>query len=179
MNQTDYAEATLLSAVHPHLSKHTNVFSILISVLVALAGIAAIVWALDLDKSSSTLSMTLLTLGTILLLVALYRMFWRSRETVYLPTGSCITEGSYYLDTCDLNGLSSMLEQGDFNASKGIAFKVSGNARMDYMLSKDHQFVAVQLFRFVPYTYEPASQVYYYTGNEAALFARHLNDKSF
>ena len=32
---------------------------------------------------------------------------------------------------------------------------------MDYMISQDKKFVAAQLFRFIPYTYEPASSVFY------------------
>ena len=31
---------------------------------------------------------------------------------------------------------------------------------MDYLMSRDGQFVAVQLFQFVPYTYEPVSEKY-------------------
>ena len=41
---------------------------------------------------------------------------------------------------------------------------------MDYMISQDKKFVAAQLFRFIPYTYEPASSVFYFTGDDASAF---------
>lgn len=179
MNSIMYAEATLLSATHPQIAKHTSALSVFFSSFLALGGLVAIYFSLELDRSSSTLCMILLTLGTILLLVALYRIFWRCRETVYIPTGSVIDEGSCFLDICDLQHLSDILEQGRFETSGSLTFKHSGNVRMDYMLSKDRKFAAAQLFKFIPYTYEPVSQVYYFTDGAARQFANHLSDKSF
>ena len=178
MNQTITADASLLSATHPQISKHTNLFSVILSSLVGVAGIASLLVALDMDKSSSV-SMGLMTLGTILLLVALYRIFWRSKERVYLPTGSTVTEGSCYLDICDLQAMNDALEHGGFDVSYHVGTKISGNARMDYMVSKDKKFAAAQLFRFIPYTYEPASRIYYFADEEAAAFVHRLNEKSF
>ena len=45
---------------------------------------------------------------------------------------------------------------------------------MDYLISHDKRFAAVQLFRFIPYTYEAASSVYYLTGQDALDFTRCL-----
>ena len=56
---------------------------------------------------------------------------------------------------------------------------MSGNARLDYMVSKDGKFAAAQLYRFIPYTYEPFSRVYYYTEADSASFARRLNTGIF
>jgi len=42
------------------------------------------------------------------------------------------------------------------------------------MVSKDGKFAAVQLFRFVPYTYEPISDIYYYTDADAKAFQNYL-----
>ena len=67
-----------------------------------------------------------------------------------------------------------MLEDSDFRLNRGAVTRLSGNVRLDYILSKDHKFAAVQLFQFVPYVYEPVTQIYYYTNEVAADFARHL-----
>ena len=114
----------------------------------------------------------------LLILVSLYRFFWKSNEVVYLPTGSVVSEGTRYIDSCDLDTMARLIEDKDFNLSERLSFKHSGNGRVDYLVSKDRQFAAVQLFRFVPYMYEPATQVYYYTGDDAAAFARYLCTKS-
>lgn len=178
MNQTNNVEAILSSAKHPHISKHTSVFSILVSLFVALLGIVAILLSVFMENASDALSMSSLTVGIILILVALYRIFWKSTEVVYIPTGSVVKEGSCYMDSCDLVELTHLIENKGFGLSTRMTFKQSGNGRLDYLISKDGQFAAVQLFHFIPYMYEPTSQVYYYTGDDAVAFARFLNIKS-
>jgi len=177
MTKSFNVEATLLSAVHPHISKHTNVLSILLSLVVVLAGIVSIVLSFNVGKSSSTWSMALLTLGIILILVALYRAFWKSTEIVYIPTGSTINEGSYFVDSADLTALRNVMTDKSFGQSD-ISFKQGGNGRIDYMASKDGKFMAVQLFQFVPYTYEPASEIYYYVDADAQAFRHFLETRA-
>lgn len=63
MNKNSYVEATLLTATHPHISKHTNLSSILISCVLIVCGIASVWVSLDVEEVSSTYSMLLLTLG--------------------------------------------------------------------------------------------------------------------
>ena len=55
-----------------------------------------------------------------------------------------------------------------------ITFKQNGNGRVDYVVSKDCQFMGVQLFHFVPYAYEPFSEIYYYTDADAKAFQNYL-----
>ena len=119
-----------------------------------------------------------MTLGTIFILIALYRLFWKSMEMIYLPTGSKVSEGSCYIDSCDLPEMARLVENKNFSLSSKFSFKQSGSGRLDYLISEDRQFAAVQLFHFVPYAYEPASQIYYYTGDDAAAFVRYLNAKN-
>lgn len=179
MNQINAADVNLLSAFHPHISKHTSVFSIVISAFIALVGVGVILIALGLNSSASTLCMSLLTIGTILLLIAVYRFFWKSKEMIYLPSGSVVSKGVCYLDIADLQTMKEVLDQGGFESVKNVHIKMSGNARMDYMVSKDGKFAAAQLYRFVPYNYEPFSCVYYYTEADAAMFTRRLNTGNF
>lgn len=174
MNKNTHVEATLLSSAHPYISKHTNLPSIVFSLLLIMAGVALIFFALDLDCASSTVSMLLLTAGTVCLLVALYRLFWRAKEKVYTQTGSAIVEGSSYWDSCDYQPLVDILEHSNFKQGRNLTVKLSGNIRLDYIVSKDRKFAAVQLFRFVPYVYEPVTQVYYYVEDDAVGFARYL-----
>ena len=166
-------ETNLFSTEHPHISKYTSVSSILLSLGIALIGILCVVLSLYIDQSSSTLCMTLLTLGTILILVAFYRAFWRSTELVYLPTKSPIVEGSIFVDSADLEVLNKILKNRNFEDTK-ITFKQNGNGRVDYVVSKDCQFMGVQLFHFVPYAYEPFSEIYYYTDADALAFKNYL-----
>ena len=108
MKQTTYAVDTLFTAPHPHLYKHVSVFKILLSSLIALGGVAALVFSSVWGKSNDTLSMISLTVGIILLVVAFYRFFWQSYEIVYRPTGSVISSGSLYMDSVELQHIRHM-----------------------------------------------------------------------
>jgi len=173
MNQNINVEASLLSALQPYLSKKTNTSSVLLSVLMILSGCVSIYWGLDLSVSSDIISMGLLTLGTILLLISLYHLFWNSKEWVYLSTGSKIIFGSCYADTNEMKNIRDVLEKKK-NELGFFPDKASGNIRLDYLLTKDRRFIAVQLFMFVPYTYEPVSEVYQYQEDEARTIIRYL-----
>ena len=178
MNHSIILEATLRSSEHPNISKHTSFFSVLVSLFIALLGVTSIVVSVSMDDTATVLCMTLLTLGTVLILVALYSIFWKCVEVIYIPTGSKVTEGSCFIDSSDLSELTRLLESKNFSLAIKLKFKHNGNGRMDYLISKDCQFAAVQLFHFVPYTYEPASHIYYYTGDDAAAFVRYLGAKN-
>lgn len=175
MKQFSHVENTLFSAAHPFLYKQISTSQLLKSSLVALVGAVVIVGALLLDNSQSALCMTLLIIGFIFLLYSFYRFFSRSYETVYKPTGSVVRMGSLYMDTVELQIFQQMLKKNDFLGSSRFSFKEGGNGRLDYLVSKDGRFVALQLFQFVPYAYEAVSEKYYYTDDIAVTVAHRLN----
>ncbi len=168
---------TLFSATHPYLQKHTSIYKILVSSLIALAGVGAVIGAIQSDESDSTLCMALLTLGVLLLLFAIYCFSWKSSETVYQPTGSLVKKGTLYMDTVELQRIQDMMKKNDFSASFCSSFKGSGNGRMDYMISQDGRLFAIQLLCFVPYTYEPITDRCYYTDDDAIALSRCLGLK--
>lgn len=175
--QNNRVPDTLFSASYPHLHKHTSVYQILLTSIIALGGIIAIVFALQSDESDSTLCMSMLTLGVLLLLFSIYRFSWKCTETVYQPTGSVVQRGTLYMDTVELQRVQDMIEKNDFSDSFHSSFKGSGNGRMDYMISQDGRFCAIQLLCFVPYTYEPVTDRCYYADDEAISIARCLGIK--
>ena len=94
-------------------------------------------------------------------------------------TGSVVKEGTCFFDVCDLQALTDALEKKGFETRNDVKVKTNGNVRMDYMISQDKKFVAAQLFRFIPYTYEPASSVFYFTGDDASAFVHCLETSEF
>ena len=172
MKEITPVEETLFSSTHVHLDKHISVKKILVSSLFALAGIIAIVLMLAMDASDSNLSMVLLTVGVILLLYSFYRFFAKSHEIIYKPTGSEVRSGTLYMDATELQHLQQMVKKNDFSSSSRVVFKEGGNGRLDYLISKDNRFVALQLFHFIPYTYESVSDKLYYTDDDAVAVAR-------
>ena len=177
MSNTVSTEATLFSTTHPDVVKRTSVSSIIISAILCVIGAGAFATSLKMGDSSSTMSMVLMAGGTILFLWAVFRFFWRGKEWVYAPTGSVAKEGTCFFDVCDLQALTDALEK-KFEPDD-VKVKTNGNVRMDYMISQDKKFVAAQLFRFIPYTYEPASSVFYFTGDDASAFVHCLETSEF
>ena len=175
MKQTNSVEDTLFSASHPHLYKQISVYQLLLSSAVALSGVASIILSTVLGEDGDSLSMMLLTLGVVLLLIAVYRFFWHSYETVYRPTGSAIRSGSLYMDSAELQRIRQLMEKNDFSTPSYVTYKEGGNGRLDYLMSKDGRFVAVQLLHFVPYSYEPVSDRCYYTDDAAIALSRCMN----
>ena len=171
---TQTIDATLFASTHPDIAKRTSISGLIFSVVMLMVGILLFASLFEMNDKSSTVSMTLMVVGTALILFGVFRLFWRSKEIVYLPTGSVAKERSVYFDLKHLGKLSDMIEHKMLNGESEIKSDASGNVRMDIMLSQDNKFAAVQLFQFVPYTYTPVTAVCYFTGGDAAAVSAFL-----
>lgn len=140
-----------------------------------LIGILAFAMTFQLEERSSTLSMALMVFGTGLFLVGIFRMFWKSKEVVYLPTGSIAKEHSIFYDIKHLDKLTHLINSDSFS-NKEIKSTAGGNVRLDVILSDDKKFAAIQLFQFIPYTYQPVTSVRYYTEDEAAAVISFISE---
>ena len=165
---TQAIDATIFASSHPDIAKRTSVSGLIFSCIMLLAGVIAFVSTFEMEDRSSTISMGLMVLGTALFLIGVFRLFWKSKEIVYLPTGSVAKEQSIFFDLKHLDELT------DFSMQSTAKGGTSGNLRLDVMLSEDRKFAAVQLFQFVPYTYNPVTSVRYFTNGEAASIAAFL-----
>ena len=166
---TQAIDATIFASTHPDIAKRTSVSGLIFSVAMLLLGVLVFASTFEITDRSSTLSMLLMVLGT-----AFFRLFWKSKEVVYIPTGSVTKERSVFFDLKHMGKLKEMIEKGQLSTEDGVKSEGSGNVRLDVILSQDNKFAAVQLFQFVPYTYTPVTSVHYYTGNDAATISAFL-----
>lgn len=171
---TQVIDATIFASTHPDIVKRTSVSGLIFSAVMLLLGILIFASTFEITDRSSTLSMLLMVLGTGFFLLGIFRLFWRSKEVVYTPTGSVTKERSVFFDLKHMGKLKEMIETGHLSVEDGIKSEGSGNVRMDVILSQDNKFAAVQLFQFVPYTYTPVTSVHYYTGNDATIVSAFL-----
>lgn len=176
MNNSQAIESTIFVSSHPDVIKRTSISGLILSVIMLIAGLSVFVSAFQLDERSSTLSMFLMVLGTAFLLFGVFRLFWKSREMVYAPTGSVTREASLFFDSKHEGKLTSLLESSEFVLGSDIKSTTSGNLRLDALLSQDSNFAAVQLFQFVPYTYNPVTKVFYFTGEKARALSTYLHE---
>ena len=103
-----------------------------------------------------------------------------STKAVYMPTGSPIkamvleyssTEGERVerLLSMPLDKMAAAIGQ----TGKPVT-GVNGNFRLEVCLSDDHQFCALQLFRFADFSYRPLFEPRFYEGKEAGYLAKLL-----
>lgn len=164
-------DVSVMTSIHPDVAKRVSLVALLYSCAMLLAGIFLFVLDFELHTHSTSVSMLLMVAGTALVLFGVYSLFWRSREMVYLPTGSVTKEYSLFFDLKHLNALTEALNNNRLGGDIDIRSSASGNVRLDVMLSRDGKFAAVQLFQFVPYVYTPITEVRYYVGSEAGTVA--------
>ena len=169
---TQTIDATLFASSHPDIVKRTSVSGLIFSVAMLLVGVFIFASIFEMSDKSSTLSMALMVLGTAFVQIGVFRLVWKSKVGVYLPTGSVTKERSVFFDLKYLGKLTDMIENEQLNGETEI--KSSGNVRMDVMISQDNKFAAVQLYQFVPYTYTPVTSVRYYTGSDAVAVSTFL-----
>ena len=171
---TQTIDATIFASSHPDIAKRTSISGIVFSCIMLLKGILSFASTFELEDKSSTISMALMVFGTGLFLVGIFRIFWKSKEVVYVPTGSVAKEQSVFFDLKHMDKLKELVNFGNLSMDSGIKSETSGNLRMDIILSEDNKFAAVQLFQFIPYTYQPITTVHYFTNGEAATIAAFL-----
>ena len=171
---TKTIDATIFASSHPDIVKRTSVSSLTYSIAMLLVGLGSFASTFQLEDRSSTLSMALMVVGTVLFLIGTFRLFWKSKQTVYLPTNSVAKEFSVFFDLKYLDKLSGIITSGNFSSNSELHCENSGNIRMDVILSEDKQFAAVQLFQFVPYNYQAVTSVCYYKEQDASEFAAFL-----
>ena len=95
---TPAIDATIFASSHPDIAKRTSVSGLIFSGIMLLIGVLAFISTFEMEDRSSTLSMGLMVLGTGLFLIGIFRLFWKSKEVVYLPTGSIAKEQSVFFD---------------------------------------------------------------------------------
>lgn len=169
----------MFTNIHEHVSRRTDVRSIILSVILILIGGAAFYFSIIEENESSSLSMLVMTIGAACLLLGVFRLFWKSHSWFYTPTDSRISVKSEFYEAADFRSLKSVLESSDFSGEKTVKSGNTGGIRMDYMYSHDRKFAAVQLYQFSSYIYQPITEVYYYKDMAADKFICCAEKKMF
>ncbi len=93
-------------------------------------------------------------------------------KAVYKPTGSTVTAQVYDFSQDNGERLAKLLTGPMMVLEKEVARGVRmrsipiGNIRAEICSSKDGQFLAIQLFRFVDFQYQPLTQFMTFTGDD-------------
>lgn len=142
------------------ISKQFSIAAIAKYTLMLIIGVALIVaGSMYASEPKTALYFLIVTTGAGFIITALVKMISAARISVYTPSNSPVRERSLFIKCDRVDNLIESLKNGDSNVIDKIACQSDSGLRMDVMLSDDNNFVACQLFRYVPYSYEPASEM--------------------
>ena len=176
---TNTIEPTIFASIHPQVVKRISLRKLLFSFSMLFLGCILFLGVFMITDKSSTLSMACMVAGSVFLLLGIFRLFWKSQDLFYSPTGSVVSQACFFFHLKDLSTLSQVIADKQFGGCNDISTLDSGNVRLDALLSNDHRFVALQLFQFVPYTYTPVTSVLYFTDDDArsvSVFLKHCSE---
>lgn len=175
MNSSYTNKETLLTAASHHsVSRQWHLPAILLSLLLLAGGAAVIFISLShTDHQQQTLSMSLLTVGILLLVAGGYLSAKKSRRPVYTSSGSPIQEQVLYFDRSCTSALQRMLE-GDLETSENIKPASNGSIRLTLVQSADGRFAGAQLASYESYLYVPITPACYFTEMQAEALNRHI-----
>lgn len=105
--------------------------------------------------------------------------FGLSTRLTYNRTGSQVDAVQHGLTPAEGDHLSRILSQPHDTllnqaATTRLHPVVNGNYQLDTCISRDHQFAAIQLLKYIQLNYEPVSDVLIFEGNEAEKIASML-----
>ena len=168
-----YNEVPMLFQVgHPDIVQRMDVRGLVATAFMIFVGIVFLISISTFEDPSSSLSLFLLVAGVSLILVALSRLLCRTRCSVYQPTGSPLVERTYFFPMKHLPVLKALVARGcDGISCSSLHATPGGSVRLDVLQSRDHSFVALQLFEFIPYSYTPLAPPSYFQGSQAADLA--------
>ncbi len=159
-------EKHLFESKHSDIAKSTDTSSMFLSIILILAGIVSFIIYSQLEGVSAKITLTLLVLAMCLLLLGIYVLAWKSKILVYQPTGSKVLKKSVYFNLNEHNKLIKIIKSGEFSLG-AIQTDEKGSIRLDYLISEDGQFVAIQLFQFSTYKFVTDTPITYFRGEKA------------
>lgn len=166
-------DALSLASAQSHITKRLNTGKLAFAAIIFIAGMLVLIASYRVFDHSSVLSFVLGALAIAFSVFAI-RTFKKSTELVYLPTGSVARKKSLFFDLRHFEELKEFVATGRRPGSGELRSEVGGNIRLDVLQSADHSYVALQLYQFVPYMYDPVTEVYSYSGQEAARLSSAL-----
>lgn len=100
-------------------------------------------------------------------------------NVTYRPTGSPVSGKVVEYSAADGDQLKAILEGPREALAKALDSyagvpTVNGNYLLEACASRDEAFAAVQLLRFVEMSYEPVTDVFFFSGDEALAIAKTL-----
>lgn len=143
------------------VTKQKNIKKLLYAGLGIVFGIALICIAtFGIADKKSGMYLLLITFGIMALVAFVAMLFLNKGQLIYTPTKSEIRAYEIFFKSEALHNLLQAIEAGNISSLYRMVGEDGQGIRLNVLLSKDNSFAACQLYKYVPYQYEPASEVY-------------------
>jgi hypothetical protein len=143
-----------MNANQIEITKKMNAGILALTIVLASAAVAAIAFSQN-------------TIGALLLLAGIIIFAIKGKQEVYKPTSSKIKRGTYYFDKEVISRVENIVMGGFEEDSAILPLLENGGGKMQTITTADREFIAVQLFRFVPHKFEETTEHICYTGIKA------------
>lgn len=137
--------------------------------LLVVAGLAAVIGGRSSDPNASWPSF-LFTISAFLFLGGIVKLFVSRTCWLFKPTNSKLQETTLYFDVHECDALQACIEMKRFEDLKQMKRKKDSGVKVEAMISSDQKFAAVQVYEYIPYTYEAVTPVVCYYGEDAKSF---------
>ena len=91
------------------------------------------------------------------------------KHFIYEPNGKKLKKYIAYVSNNDLPKIERCMRESNFNSLKSIQKEVSSNKYLETRATDDAAIVFAQIYEYIPYNYEPSSEVFTLNGEAARL----------
>lgn len=152
----------IATTIFPEIKKTINYWAVITAFLMVDIGVGS------MFISQYIIGATIIVVGIILLIV-------KYKSAIYEKTGSPVKTYSHFIQKDKIDQLYTSLAEKNFQDAKPVKIETDGNAKIEYIMSDDKKFVAVQLLEYIPFAYEPYTPVYNFTDEKATEFANFID----
>lgn len=139
------------------IEKKFNVTSLILAIV--LIGIAVLAFVYSGNIEGNMLSSTMIFLGVVAAVLALFFLIAKLNGEVYAKTNSPIVKRELYFDTADFYNIKNAVENDDYKSIEKFKRVDEGNVQLYVIHSKDKKFAALQLLKYEPFDFIPQTEV--------------------
>lgn len=161
------APDSIIVALNNIVSPRKNSKAIIFGAITSIVGVAIFTVSRMISVDYPILYMLLATVGILVIITGVIRMVAAKRQYRIKSNGQPVELVSFYYDAAEFNQIKQRFEKADFKGISAMRHGDNGGVRLDFCTSRDTTFVAMQLYHYVPYTFEPASDVCVIEGMQA------------
>ena len=139
------------------VEKKFNVTSLILGIL--LIGLGAFLFVYSRNVDGNMLSSTMIFLGVVSVVFALFFLIAKLNSEVYAKTNSPIVKRELYFDTADFYNIKNVIDSNDYKSIEKFKRVDEGNVQLYVLHSKDKKFAALQLLKYEPFDFIPQTDI--------------------